>query len=785
MKKLLLILILIPLASWGQEKTVRGVVTDGVEPLPGVNILEKGTTNGVTTDFNGNYEISVASDAVLVFSYLGFKTQEVTVADQTTLNISMEEDAQQLEGVVVQGFAGVVGRARKRTESVQTIPESVTALNAEGIENNGINNVTNFAKLVPNLKLNSSQSAGINFLTVRGIPQIRNADAPVAFVIDGVTIPDPSLLNQELFDLALIEVVKGPQGALYGKNAIGGAINIYSKEPTNTTKNNLTLGYGNANALLTQFVSTGAIKKDKLFYRLSTQFRNFDGLLTNEFNNEKVDFERNFNIRGQLIARITDNFKASATLQFIDIAASAARYSVNPTGNIFVEGAPGGTLNPDPEEGNNVVNHDEPGKSDVSNAFANLNLEYTAGKVKIQSITSYNYVDRSLSGDLDFTPFDDFTQGETAETKTFNQELRLNNVASEGKINWSAGGFYQDIEKPFFQDGLSRDFDLNQLFYGVAADVINTTTTYALFGFIDYKLTDKLTASAGFRYDNDTFKQQDNLFEVTSERSNNIFQPKASLSYQASENALIYANYGRGYRTGGFNPAVTDRFNRDFEDELTDNFELGFKTSMWNNRFILNGSAFYTDFTNQQQYIFDLDTFFAGNYNYDKSKIIGFEIDAKVRLSKFLDLLANYGYVDSEITEGGTTGGANGTTTDLNAFNGKKTPFVPVNNFNIGLESNVALSETVDFNANVNLNSTGKTYWDELNQDAFTTSAYQLLDARASLSFDNIKFTIWGNNILDQQYYTEFVPGSLFGGFDDFGWRGRPATYGAAVSIDF
>ena len=785
MKKLLFILLLLPLTSWAQEKTIRGVVTDGAEPLPGVNIFEKGTTNGVTTDFNGNFEISVSSNAILAFSYLGFKTQEVTVGEQSSLNITMEEDAQQLEGVVVQGFAGVVGRARKRTESVQTIPESVTALNAEGIENNGINNVANFAKLVPNLKLNSSQSAGINFLTVRGIPQIRNADAPVAFVIDGVTIPDPSLLNQELFDLALIEVVKGPQGALYGKNAIGGAINIYSKEPVNTMRNNLTIGYGNANALLTQFVSSGAIKKEKVFYRLSTQFKNFDGLLTNEFDGQKVDFERNFNIRGQLIARITDNFKASAAIQFIDIAAGAARYSVNPTGNVFVDGEPGGTLDPDPEEGNNVINHDEPGKSDVSNAFANLNLEYTSGKVKVQSITSYNYVDRSLSGDLDFTPFDDFTQGETAETKTFNQELRLNNVASEGKINWSAGGFYQDIEKPFFQDGLSRDFDLNELFYGVAADVINTTTTFALFGFLDFKLTDKLTASAGFRYDNDTFKQQDNLFDETSERSNNIIQPKASLSYQATENALIYANYGRGYRTGGFNPAVTDRFNRDFEDELTDNFELGFKTSMWNNRFILNGSVFYTDFTNQQQYIFDLDTFFAGNYNYEKSKIIGFEVDAKVRLSKYLDLLANYGFVDSEITEGGTTGGANGTTADLNAFNGKKTPFVPVNNFNIGLESNVEISEGVNFNANINLNSTGKTYWDELNQDPFTTSAYQLLDARASIEFDNIKFTIWGNNILDTQYYTEFVPGSLFGGFDDFGWRGRPATFGASVSVDF
>ena len=101
------------------------------------------------------------------------------------------------------------------------------------------------------------------------------------------------------------------------------------------------------------------------------------------------------------------------------------------------------------------------------------------------------------------------------------------------------------------------------------------------------------------------------------------------------------------------------------------------------------------------------------------------------------------------------------------------------------MESSFALTEKVNFDGNINLNSTGKTYWDESNSDAFTTSAYQLLDARASVSFDNVKFTIWGNNILDKQYYTEYVPGSLFGGFDDFGWRGRPATYGASVSINF
>lgn len=786
MKQLLFFLILFPCFLFSQTVKVKGVITDSRGPLPGVNILEKGTTNGVTTDFNGNYELVVSSSqSTISVTYIGYKSTEVAVGTKKNINITLVENAQTLDQVVIKGFSGVVGNARKRVESVQRIPESVVALNSEGIENAGINNVGNFAKLVPNLKLNSSQSAGVNFLTVRGIPQIRNADAPVAFVIDGVTIPDPSLLNQELFDLALIEVVKGPQGALYGKNAIGGAINIYSKEPTNSSNNSVKLGIGNGNSYLGQVVSTGALVKDKLYYRFSSQIQDFGGLLTNDYTGKKVDFETNFNLRTQLIARLSQNFKLTGTFQMMNVDAGAARYSVNPTGNIYVAGAPGGALDPNPTTGNNIISHDEPGKSNVKNAFGSLNAEWSLDAIKIQSITSFNKVNRSLSGDLDFTPFNDFTQGEKAQTKTFNQEIRFNNISSDSKVNWSAGGFYQNIEKPFFQDGLSRDFAVDQLFYGVAADVVNTTRTFAFFGFADYKLTSKLTAALGFRYDNDTFKQQDNLFGTTSERSNGIFQPKASLSYEASKTALLFVNYGRGYRTGGFNPALTDRFNRGFKDEITDNYELGFKTSWWNNRFILNGSTFYTDFSNQQQYIFDLNTYYAGNYNYEKSRIIGFELDTKVRISKYLDLLANYGFVNSEITKGGTTGGTDGTATDLNAFNGKKTPFIPQDNFNIGLETNFAMTDKLNFNANVNLNNTGKTYWDENNSSSFTSKSYRLLDARATLAWKKVSLTFWGKNLLNKQYYSEFIPGSTFGGSDDFGWRGQPATYGTTVTVKF
>ena len=790
-----LILMLLGITSFAQEKQIVGKVTsnDG-EGFPGVSILEKGTNNGVLSGCNGNYELVVTSkDAVLIFSFLRFTTQEIEVGDQKVINIGLEEDITQLADVVVSGFAGVVGKSRKRTESIQNIPESVTALNSKGIENTGVNNLQSFALLVPNLKVNTSQSVGTNFINVRGIPQIRNADAPVAFVIDGVTIPDPSLFNQELFDLALIEAVKGPQGALYGKNAIGGAINIYTKEPINTMKNIVKVGYGSGNELLAQLISSGAIVKDKLFYRLSEQYKFFDGLLTNDFLNKKVDFSDDINIRGQLIYKVSNHLKLSGTMQYLTTKAGAAYYSVNPTGNTSVLGEPGGPLSPDPEEGNNIITSDEFGRSDIQNIFGNINLETGFEKVKFQSITSVNKIDRSLSGDLDFTPVDNFTQGEKSTTKTFNQELRFRNVNSSSKINWNAGGFFQNIEKSFFQDGLRPDFNLNQPFYAVAAHVVNTTRTIALFGFLDYKLSEKLTASVGCRFDNDKFTQDDLLLVQKSSRTNNIIQPKVSLSYKASKAVLFYTNYGRGYRTGGFNPMLTYRVNKEFDDELTDNFEFGFKTSWWNNRFILNGTVFYTDFTNRQQYVLDSYTsFVVGIYNYDKSQIKGFELDTKVRLSKFLDVLFNVGVIDSEITEGGSIGGTDKTDlsiipfTNLNAFNGKKTPFVPVSNYNIGLQSSVPLSDEIELNAFVNLNNTGKTYWSENNDAKFTTSAYKLLDAKVSLSVNNWVFTLWGKNILNQQYYQEYVSVlPLFGRFDDFGWRGRPASFGTSITVRF
>ena len=757
-----------------QKITVSGNLTDSQgEGLIGATIFEEGTNNGTITDFNGSFEVSVkGKGAVLIFSYLGYSTKKVTVDNETSsMNVRLEEDAEGFDEVVINGFAGIVGKARKRTGSVQTTPETITAFNTDGIEKIGINNITTFANLVPNLKLSESQAIGVNSLVVRGIPQIRNTDAPVAFVVDGVTISDPSLLNQELFDLALIEVVKGPQGALYGKNAIGGAINIYTKEPTNTIKNKVTLGYGNGNTQLARVVSSGAIKKDKVFYRFSGQYKNFDGLLTNEFLDQKVDFRQEFTLRGQLKFQLTPRFKANVTGQYLNAQGGATYYSVGPDA---VANADGWTtyLDPNPTTDNNVISQDVFGESDMKNAYGNINLEYSLDNVKIQSITSYSDVQRSTVGDLDFTPVFVLDQGEFNNTKSFNQEVRFSNRNTESKLDWSIGGFYQTISRDFFQ---SDYFFSNEW---AVTDYTATFNTLALFGFVDYKITDKLTASAGLRYDSDNFKLDDFLNVQTDEKSASVPQPKVSLAYQANKEVLVYANYGKGYRAGGFNPKVTPLFERGYDGETSDNYEFGIKTTTWNNRLLINGSAFYSDFTNRQQFAITFDDFTPGNFNYDRSRIMGFEIDTKTRLAKYLDFLFNYGFVKSTIIEGGSTGGVDGTDRDLNVFNGNNASLVPQNNFNIGLLSTVPIDDKMTLDVSINLNGTGKIYWEDSNSEDYATDAYQLLDIQAGLTYNKVKFNLWARNLLDTKYYLEYQD---FG----IGWRGTPRTVGASVSISF
>ena len=397
LRNLLVLLVLIPFLSVSQELTVSGNVKTASEVLLGVNVIEKGTSIGTTTDFDGNYSINVNKGATLVFSFLGFKTIEVVVDGKTKIDVTLEEDASQLDAVMIKGFSDVIGQARRRAESVQSIPESVVTFTAKDIETKGINNVQTFADQIPNVNFTTSQNVGNNFITVRGISQIRNGDAPIAFVIDGVTLPDANLLNQELFDVALIEVVKGPQGALYGKNAIAGAINIVTNEPTNTYKSRAQIGYANGNLLKAQLSSSGPLIEDKLFYRVSGSYKKGDGLLYNKTLDQAPDFIEDLTVRAQLKAKLSPVISATLTGQVIDTEAGGLYYAAPKDGSA--------KMAPDDYD-NMAILADQEGIGTLKSTYGNLKVNFNLDKIKLTSLTTFNKSDRNAFGDLDFTAAD-------------------------------------------------------------------------------------------------------------------------------------------------------------------------------------------------------------------------------------------------------------------------------------------------------------------------------------------------------------------------------------------
>ena len=246
---------------------------------------------------------------------------------------------------------------------------------------------------------------------------------------------------------------------------------------------------------------------------------------------------------------------------------------------------------------------------------------------------------------------------------------------------------------------------------------------------------------------------------------------------------MLYGNYGRGYRSGGFNTDATDLFDVDYEGELSDNFELGIKTSTLQERLIVNIAGFYVNFQNQQQYAISGTgdgRLLLGNFNLPETRIWGLETDLKYRVSKRLDILGGLGFNKSEIQKGGFAG-----TTDRSEFEGKTTPFVPEITANLALQSNFALSPKVDFQGFVNLSHKGEMFWHEDNQDK--ADPFELLDTRLSIFIQkNYGFTIWCNNILDTDYYLEYYSlGAEERPAGDLAWVGKPRTFGVELSAKF
>ena len=683
----------------------------------------------------------------------------------------------------------IIVTARRREESIQDAPYAVTAFSAQGVEDAGIKRVEDFVALTSNVTLATSQGIGTSFLSIRGLTQVRNGEAPVATIIDGVLQFSGIQFRQELFDIESIEVVKGPQGAIYGRNATGGAIIINTKRPSNETAGYVTVGAGNGDEYSVEGSVGGAIG-DGVFGQFSARYIDREGYLDNITRGEKADRFEDLTARGRLIWEPSD----AVTL---DLRGSVQMHKGRGIGFQYqgVDIGPDGITaigfgtDTGPVDANNVLpvrdNNLDFGERDMTDFSLKIDWDTDAGT--LTATTSYTDIEEW--SDSDQFPYTaamsspalfgfDGTQTGWFDLGAWSQELRFSSPADQ-RVRWEIGAYYLDWERfVSLSTGVDTGAGIIRLEKAPTTDASNPTTSFladdnnntatAFFGQLNIDVTEQFELSLALRYDEEERVQDVSPLQfpagqpgARNEAKFDKLQPKITLRYKPTDTTNWYLTWGEGFRSGQFNQngiadvaagAGINGVSDVADQEDSESIELGFKGQFADDRLRLSAALFSTDVEGQHFFSFIGAISAQILTNIDEVELMGGELDLVYRASDNLDLYASYGFTDSEIK----------------AYNvdpaavGNDAPYIAKNTLNVGAQYKVPwnVGDTTLF-TRLDYERRGKQYWDVLNSTA--RDALDLLNLRIGVEDNKGRWSVIGSvdNATDELYNSEWVAGGF------------------------
>ena len=698
----------------------------------------------------------------------------------------------------------IVVTARKRDESFRDVPMSVSVFTEQAIESAGIQKPGDFISLVPNMTLVETQNAGNAFVVVRGVSQARNSEPSVAVLVDGVLETNPAEFNQELFDIQQIEVLKGPQGALYGRNAIGGAILIRTREPTDHFEGSVKVGVANGPAERAQVAASGPLDgSNELKYRASVNFYNTSGYLDNVYLHEKADPARDYSGRWRMLwkpnGEFTGDFRISA-----DRLDTRALYFVIPRSN---EANPFSTFTT-PPDANNVstpITADPDGVNIRDLLNTSLKLDFNTGYGTITSISAFEKTREILTGDaFDFRPSAtsifkallgfDLNQSQFLNVKAYSQELRFT-APKVGAFSWIGGAYFVHTDR-FISTGNMVDTGAGvfPIYYDPRLTGPNPSATFladtqnnnawAVFGDATYELTNQFEFDAALRFDRDSRRNTTDTPTAflpdpsahTGEVRDHTWsklQPKATLRYKPEDNVTLYGSWSRGFRSGGFNQTGVGAVARAnnilgvndlFDAEVADTVEVGAKGQFLDRRLNAGLSLFRTRSRNGYFFVFLAANSTQNLGNLDAT-YKGAELELAFRATKRLDLYANFGYTDSEITR----------MADPKVI-GNQAPLVSRTTLNVGAQYRQPLPDDLSGTMRLDFQQIGRTWWDPYN--VTSRDPVSLVDVRMGLEGGKWALSAWSKNLFDKKYNTEFSPGGFL-------WKALPRLYGVDLTYRF
>jgi iron complex outermembrane receptor protein len=662
----------------------------------------------------------------------------------------------------------IIVTSRYRAEKLSDIPDSITAFTAADIERHRIERINRVAELTPNLRFSDDQEVGVSTLVIRGIRQNRGTgQPPVSFRIDGVSATNNLLTTQELFDIESVDVLRGPQGALYGRNAIGGAILISTRQPTTTPEYGFRITAAEGQDYSIAGSASGPIGDESVLYRASFRIQDREGQLRNAYlDNQFVDYKKSSAFRGRLLFKPSEKLSIDLRGQYLDQDGGSG---------YFMPGSEGFLPLPPPNDpiyfGNPTyeIQSNRIGESFVKSSEVSAKIDYDFGWGTLTSITSFTDVDSGNDQDLDQTLVEAIDIIVIDNSETLAQELRLVSD-SDNALRWVAGVQY------FTQD---RFRSLATTFLGfpvppAAQDL--KLENFAAFGNLSYDLTDDLELTLAFRYDEETPK------DTTQGKSETFteLQPKASLAYHFREGMLGYVTVGKGFRAGGFNNlAPGSNFMPGFDKESLISYETGLKSSALNGRLRAGLSLFFIDYADQQYFLFD-QTGTQANINVKKSEITGGELEITALPVESLQINFGLGFTDSEIKEYEDIPGV---LVPASEIIGRKVPGAPVWSLSLAMQHTKSLSDTLNLVSQIDYEHRDKTYWTLDNLDV--QPAYDLTNISFALESERWTTRLYVNNLFDEEYIDWFFAARFIGLPADIAWPSKPRQTGLEFSFRY
>ncbi len=799
---------------------------------------------------------------------------------------------------------GIIVTARRQNERLQDVPASVSVLTSDALEKTGATSAEDFAQLTPGVTIvTGTAEAGDTQINIRGINGARDAESSVALVVDGILKTNTAQLNQTQGTLRQVEILKGPQGALYGRNAAAGAIVLQTLKPGDILEGAVKASYANENTVEATAHIASPIS-DSLGFVLSGYYRTTDGFFRNEFlDADVVDDQEVWSIDGRIIANLGDATELDVKARYSQLRGASINFNssfhlpnfagVNPAFNEDVNEHPFryfGNIRPTNEQDSfdisAKVEHDfgdvlltawalysdvdqlltadgtsadfarfisavDPAASNVVNSCFNSTAALTGFPVNQPGFVGalpvpfiFDPVNGSTFGAYSPSTCDG-TQLQIREQSDISAEIRL--ASNDGSaLSWEIGAYFLNIDR---ETGVSIGGDTGA---GVSRELFNApgsanptslllndafhTNVYAVFGNAEYQFGD-FTVGLALRYDIED-RSSESLVPVGAldpftggpinpglafgafspvEETYRQLQPKISLSWQPAPDLNFYANWGIGFKSGGFNnqgsAAIIDAnfvqfigadvtIEDEYDKEVSSAFEVGVKGEIANGAITFDLAGYYTDIEDMQFF-----EFFVGSFgllrvvsNIDEVEVYGIEFNTSAEVVEGWKFFGSVNVTESEIKEN----------TSRPSTVGNKSPYTADYTINLGTEIDVPFSNSIDLIMRADYRITGPTWFHSFqNQEAPTLfsgllpnsalalpdfvgnanfgvarrDAFGVLNLRAGIEVGNFTAAVFANNALNREYLNEVIPAIEFGG--SFISPGARRLVGAEVGYRF